>query len=460
MRADNEGRLAHWQSAPGSSPATTDDYLYDGEGARVAQVVTTSSSTSSVYYLLGGAEEVSISGGTTTLTKYFSAPGLPTAMRVGSTISYLASDGLGSVTAAFDGSGNLEAAQLYLPYGEGTRYSTGSMPTTRGYTGQRADATTGLYYYNARYYDPTTQQFTSPDSAKGSGLNRYAYVGDNPTSRTDPTGHTATCGSNCSHYQQVAPPNHCAGQGPDCAAIYSTFTNKNTIQVLLMLDLTPMGHQFLQFVLAVGAKLGDSYIRWVNLGSIGDTNVVGEATGGYILLNSELIDYKHPGSCLGCNFDPKTGNSSVDWKYVTSIFVHEAVESYYSITYGMRCTCTQHADYVAEWYAGEYLTQAGYNNLARDNGVDKNGHPIWDAYHMVFDDGKGGGWINSNDGHNYNDPHGNQEFKYQPEAYLPPGTTGFLLGFVLDYEHMTGTWIGPVPNPANLTLATLSSNYI
>ena len=187
MRADNEGRLAHWQSAPGSSPATTDDYLYDGEGNRVAQVVTTSSSTSSVYYLLGGAEEVSISGGTTTLTKYFSVAGLPTAMRVGSAISYLATDGLGSVTAAFDGNGNLEAAQLYLPYGEGTRYSTGSMPTSKGFTGQRADATTGLYYYGARYYDPTTQQFTSPDSVV-SGLNRYAYVDDDPTSRVDPTG--------------------------------------------------------------------------------------------------------------------------------------------------------------------------------------------------------------------------------------------------------------------------------
>jgi len=74
-----------------------------------------------LYYLLGGAEEVSISGGTTTLTKYYSAPGLPTALRQGSTISYLATDGLGSVTAAFDGSGNLVAAQLYLPYAEAAR---------------------------------------------------------------------------------------------------------------------------------------------------------------------------------------------------------------------------------------------------------------------------------------------------------------------------------------------------
>ena len=38
---------------------------------------------------------------------------------------------------------NVTAAQLYAPYG-GLRYSSGTMPTAKGFTGQRADAATGL----------------------------------------------------------------------------------------------------------------------------------------------------------------------------------------------------------------------------------------------------------------------------------------------------------------------------
>ncbi|MEO7000640.1 MAG: hypothetical protein ABI068_02425 [Ktedonobacterales bacterium] len=53
------------------------------------------------------------------------------------TLNYLASDGLGSVSEALDGSGNVTAAQLYTPYGQ-TRYTSGTMPTSKGFTGQRA----------------------------------------------------------------------------------------------------------------------------------------------------------------------------------------------------------------------------------------------------------------------------------------------------------------------------------
>ena len=39
------------------------------------------------------------------------------------------------------------------------RTSTGTADTERLFTGQRFDAATGLYYYNARYYDPTIGSF-------------------------------------------------------------------------------------------------------------------------------------------------------------------------------------------------------------------------------------------------------------------------------------------------------------
>ena len=44
------------------------------------------------------------------------------------------------------------------------RASTGTAATERLFTGQRFGAATGLYYYNARYYDPTIGRFISPDT--------------------------------------------------------------------------------------------------------------------------------------------------------------------------------------------------------------------------------------------------------------------------------------------------------
>ena len=81
---------------------------------------------------------------------------------------------------------------LYKPWGE-TRFTTGTTPTTWRFTGQREDATIGLYFYNARYLDPQPGRFISPDTivpAPGNpqALNRYSYVLNNPLRYTDPTG--------------------------------------------------------------------------------------------------------------------------------------------------------------------------------------------------------------------------------------------------------------------------------
>lgn len=70
------------------------------------------------------------------------------------------------------------------------RYSAGALGTDKGYTGQYADALTGLDYYHARYYDPARGQFVSADTEQGNtqGMNPYAYVKGNPETLTDPTG--------------------------------------------------------------------------------------------------------------------------------------------------------------------------------------------------------------------------------------------------------------------------------
>ncbi|MDY0295654.1 MAG: RHS repeat-associated core domain-containing protein, partial [Acholeplasmataceae bacterium] len=62
------------------------------------------------------------------------------------------------------------------------------------YRSYRFDSGTGLYYLNARYYDPSIGRFISADSinyldpSSGQGLNLYAYCGNNPVMYVDPSG--------------------------------------------------------------------------------------------------------------------------------------------------------------------------------------------------------------------------------------------------------------------------------
>ena len=94
---------------------------------------------------------------------------------------------MNSSTLVTDSTGKLFSRQVYYPFGT-TRSVSGNIPTEKQYTGQVSDQDeTGLYYYNARYYNPAIGKFTQADTANG-GSNRYAYVRNNPLRYTDPTG--------------------------------------------------------------------------------------------------------------------------------------------------------------------------------------------------------------------------------------------------------------------------------
>ena len=64
------------------------------------------------------------------------------------------------------------------------------------YRGYYFDRETGLYYLNARYYNPQWRRFISPDDTSyldpetPNGLNLYAYCNNDPVNYADPSGHS------------------------------------------------------------------------------------------------------------------------------------------------------------------------------------------------------------------------------------------------------------------------------
>ena len=55
------------------------------------------------------------------------------------------------------------ARQLYYPCGE-VRWSSGTLPTDRQFTGQRREASLGLYDYKARFYGPYLARWIQLDT--------------------------------------------------------------------------------------------------------------------------------------------------------------------------------------------------------------------------------------------------------------------------------------------------------
>ncbi len=78
------------------------------------------------------------------------------------------------------------ATPTYTAYGTPTTNST--PPSPLGYTGQYTDPETGLIWLRARYYDPHTAQFLTPDPLTTLTHAVYTYAEDDPITGSDPTG--------------------------------------------------------------------------------------------------------------------------------------------------------------------------------------------------------------------------------------------------------------------------------
>src|SRR3989344_8217312 len=116
----------------------------------------------------------------------------PTEVKASETLYFVHQDHLGSTSLVTDTAGKPISKQTHFPYGATRSYSQltadNSQPE-RQYTGQVSDNDeTGLYYYNARYYNPQIGKFSQADKFN-SGSNKYAYVRNNPIRYNDPEGY-------------------------------------------------------------------------------------------------------------------------------------------------------------------------------------------------------------------------------------------------------------------------------
>ena len=149
-------------------------------------------------------------GSTVEHTHYIQANGVTvaTVRRYGTatanTTRYLHRDHLGSVvlitnesgavteTLAYDAWGKRRPPTNWIAPGAGTFLHAQWL--RRGFTAHEHIDHVGLIHMGGRVYDPEIGRFLSPDPfvqypGSAQGMNRYAYVGNNPLSWTDPSGY-------------------------------------------------------------------------------------------------------------------------------------------------------------------------------------------------------------------------------------------------------------------------------
>jgi RHS repeat-associated protein len=167
-----------------SGPGLGASFAYDASGKRTSRTVNGVATT----YLYDGANVVQEQVGGSASANMLNGELDEVLVRTDSSgaLSPIG-DGLGSTIALTNATGALQTEYSYEPFGKATA-TGGASSNPMKYTGREDDGT-GLYYYRARYYNPTLQRFISEDPIGFSGgVNFYTYVENDPVNGVDPYG--------------------------------------------------------------------------------------------------------------------------------------------------------------------------------------------------------------------------------------------------------------------------------
>ncbi len=168
----------------------TTQYLYGPDGSR-AQVIKSSGSRDYVYTPSGQLSSIWNGGALVKANVY--AGGAKLGSYTGSGISFEYADWTGSTRVVTNSAGNPTATYNSVPFGLLSPSSTGSDQAEISGLDWDIESQSGHAW--ARQYNPKSAVWLSPDPYNGSydftnpqSLNRYAYVGNNPMSFSDPLG--------------------------------------------------------------------------------------------------------------------------------------------------------------------------------------------------------------------------------------------------------------------------------
>ena len=179
---DAENRLVAVKQAG----ATVASYTYNSGGVRTSKTV----GGITTNYVLEGPSVVEDRPSPGGATKHFQGPGIDNVLAIQDSAgltTYLTRDHLGSIREQVNAAGTaLIQRRTYDAWGN-LSVSDGS---TGGwaFTGRESDSETGIYYYRARYYDPTIGRFLAEDPAKANSGSSYQYVSNSPIRLADPFG--------------------------------------------------------------------------------------------------------------------------------------------------------------------------------------------------------------------------------------------------------------------------------
>jgi len=173
-------------------------FLYDYQGLRISKTTVDDSgatpiSTTLKYVYDDQSVLLQTDATGNTLSKYdYGANQLLSLNHVTEGAQFYLFDALGSVVNLTKADGSIQARYQYDAFGN-SRSTTGSSKNVFGFTGHEKDPETGLYYFKARYYDPTLGQFLTQDAFEGMtdtppSLHKYVYAYGNPTVWVDPDG--------------------------------------------------------------------------------------------------------------------------------------------------------------------------------------------------------------------------------------------------------------------------------
>jgi RHS repeat-associated protein len=163
------------------------EYVYDGNSRRI-QVTENNITTTYIYSGLNVLYEENTTGKAAYIYGPTGRMAKRTTIQGESNTFYYHTDHLGSTRLVTDASKAIIEDIRYHPFGE----PVATDEESHLYTGKERDST-GLYYYEARYYDPDLGRFLTRDPLTGMGtspqsLNRYTYCINNPVNFVDLTG--------------------------------------------------------------------------------------------------------------------------------------------------------------------------------------------------------------------------------------------------------------------------------